>query len=117
MLLEKEGCQLGILKPESNRSCLASVPSKEVRTSSTAAKKRLSKNFIEHAETYMNRYRRQKESRHQTHIPVDLVAREENKLLTYSQNNQTVVAASISLVTPGNEFSWPLENTKPLKNG
>lgn len=64
----------------------------------------------------MNRDHRRKELGHQTSIPGDFVAREENKLLTYSQNNQTSVAASTSLTTPGNEFTWPLENTKPLEN-
>jgi hypothetical protein len=115
-VIEEEGCQLQILKPESNLSCFASVPSKEVRKSSTAARMRFGETTIEHAETYKNRDRRRKEARNQTQIHVDPVTREEDKLLTYSQNDQTSVGASTSLTTPRDEFTWPLENTKPLKN-
>jgi len=116
-IIEKEGCQLEILKLESKFSCFASVPSKEVRKSSPAARMRFGQTSREYTETYMNVDHRRKEARHQTHNPVDSVTREENKLLTYFQNHQTSVAASTSLTTLGNQFTWPLENTKPLKSG
>lgn len=65
-IIEKEGCQLELLKPGSNLSRFASVPSKEVRKSSTAARMRFrfGQTSREHAETDMNRDHRRKEVRH-----------------------------------------------------
>jgi hypothetical protein len=116
-IIEEKGCQLEILKLESKFSCFASVPPKEVRKSSPEARMKFGQTSREYTETYMNVDHRRKEARHQIHNHVDLIAREENKRLTYSQNDQRSVAASTSLTTPGNEFTWPMENTKPLKSG